>query len=216
MDVNSWNGNEYNLLFSNLDNGKFSDIARPMGCDEVEESRAVSVADLNNDGSPDLVINNNAAPPTIYLNRMGGTGNFFRAKLTGDPAKSDSGHASSLDAFGARVEVDIEKDGETRTLVRLVEAGAGYAAQSEKAVHFGLGEADTIMEIRIAWPSGTEQSISGEAATQLGLVNRECSIVEGEIPVPVPVPVPGPISEEPTPAPSVPAVPEEETAGLGQ
>jgi hypothetical protein len=159
--VNSWNGFERNLLFMNVDGTTYSDMARPMACDEIEESRGVAIADLDKDGKLDVVINNNDAAPTIYLNRIGSQDRYFRCTLKGDPTKVASGLASSLDALGARVEVDLTQGGEIKTVTRLVEAGSGYAAQSEPTLHFGIGDADAIAEIRIAWPSGNKQTIAG-------------------------------------------------------
>lgn len=164
----------------NLGDNKFSDIAYPAGCDEIEESRAVAIADLDKDGKLDIVIANNDAPPTIYLNRMPGQGNYFRCRLLGDPGKSHAGLASSRDAVGARVEVDIVVGEDRKSLVRLVEAGAGYAAQSEYTLHFGLGKADAIEEIRVAWPNGETQTIPG---TQVERPNGEWVIEQGRSPV---------------------------------
>jgi hypothetical protein len=164
------------LLFENLGNSRFSDVGRPLRCDEIAESRGVAIADLNKDGKLDIVINNNAASPTIYLNRISTNGNFFRCNLKGNPAVLQSGRGSSRDAVGARVEVDILNHGERESLVRLVEAGSGFASQSEATLHFGLGDAVIIEEIRITWPSGRQQTISGPSSD---LVNREVVIEEG-------------------------------------
>ena len=175
--MNSWNGSEQNLLFMNLGDSNYSDMARPLGCDEIEESRGVAIADLDKDGKLDVVINNNDAAPTIYLNRIASQDRFFRCRLKGDPKLGNSGFASGFDALGARVEVDLMKDGEKVTITRLVEAGSGYAAQSELTLHFGLGAANSITEIRIAWPSGNQQTIDGS-----GLLNREWLIEENKGP----------------------------------
>ena len=170
---NSWNGHERNLLFANMGDGTFSDVARPLQCDELEESRGVAIADLDRDGKLDIVMNNNAAPPTIYLNRIASSGSFVRFGLRGDPSLA-GGHASSPDALGARVELLADDGGEKRTLVRQVEAGSGFAAQSESTLHFGLGETASIDEVKIRWPSGREQVIRDTD----GLINREWILEE--------------------------------------
>ncbi|MFT4638069.1 MAG: hypothetical protein ACI8T1_001387 [Verrucomicrobiales bacterium] len=159
--MNSWNGSENNLLFMNLGGTHFSDMARPLGCDEIQESRGVAIADLDKNGKLDIVITNNDAAPTIYLNQIASKDRFFRCQLQGDPKLSKSGLASSMDALGARVEVDMTQDGKKSTITRYVEAGSGYAAQSESTLHFGVGSVDSIDEVRIAWPSGTLQKVAG-------------------------------------------------------
>ncbi len=178
--MNSWNGNEQNLLFTNLGDTNFSDVARPLGCDEIEESRGVAIADLDKDGRLDIVINNNDAAPTIYLNRLVTETGYFRCTLQGDPTITKSGLTTTRDALGTRVDVDVVENGSKRTLLRHVEAGSGFAAQSESTLHFGLGHAERIEELRIAWPNGELQTINALVGDRL---NREWVIQQGKPPV---------------------------------
>ncbi len=142
----------------------------------------MAIADLDKDGRLDVVISNNNATPTIYLNRLPLTGNWFRCNLVGAAGKA----GANRDALGSRVIVRITAGGSERRIVRWVEAGCGYAAQSEGNLHFGLGDAKALEGLTIAWPSGVTQEI---AATELqGLVNRECTIMEGRGIIPTPRP----------------------------
>ena len=45
-------------------------------------------------------------------------------------------------------------------------AGGSYASSSERFVHCGLGDAATIDELRIEWPSGETQSYHHLATSQ--------------------------------------------------
>lgn len=132
----------------------------------------MAIVDLDKDGRPDVVINNNNDAPTIYLNRLPATGNWFRCNLVGAAGKD----GSNPDALGARVTVRATISGGPRQLVRWVEAGSGYATQSEATLHFGLGDSRSLDGLTIAWPSGTTQEIAGKDLK--GLLNRECTIVE--------------------------------------
>jgi hypothetical protein len=67
--------------------------------------------------------------------------------------------------------------GKSRRFVRWVEAGSGYASQSEATLHFGLGQAESIDGLAIAWPSGRAEVI-GQQQLQ-GLIDHECTIREG-------------------------------------
>lgn len=148
MGENSWNGYEHNCFFDNVGDGQFVDIARPTHTDGTKDGRGVAIADLDRDGRLDLAINNNNASPTIYLNRTRAAGNWLRLELVG--------RQSNRDAIGARVRLALASG---EVLTRFVEAGSGYAAQSDFPLHFGLGDNTMIKEIEINWPSGRIERI---------------------------------------------------------
>jgi hypothetical protein len=162
---NSWNGYERNCLFANIGNGQFMDVARPTGSDCIKDGRGVALADFNGDGKLDLVINNNNAPPTLYLNEVKRSGNDVEIKLEGT--------RSNRDAIGARVRLTIAG----KTMMRQVEAGSGYASEAMLPVHFGLGQATKIEAVEINWPSGLVQRFDG--AQTDGWVNSQVRIAEG-------------------------------------
>jgi len=121
------------------------DVARPTGSDCIRDSRGVAIADFNGDGKLDLVINNNNALPTVYINKVRNSGNSVVIELKGTH--------SNRDAIGARVRLTIV----SKTMMRQVEAGSGYASETMRRLHFGLGTATKIERVEIAWPSGSIQ-----------------------------------------------------------
>jgi hypothetical protein len=139
-------------MFESLGNGQFADVARPLGCAHIKDSRGVAIADLNSDGRLDMVISNNADPPVIYLNRLTETGDWFRIDLL-DPTTSNP------DALGARVELTLSEPSGNPTLTRFVESGSGFASQSELTLHFGLGQSPRIAGIDVVWPDGDRQAL---------------------------------------------------------
>lgn len=162
---NSWNGYERNCLFENVGGGQFMDVARPLGSDCIKDSRGVAIADFNGDGKLDMVINNNNATPTIYLNNLKNVGKCIEVRLVG----TESNH----DAIGARVRLSV--DG--KTLTRQVEAGSGYASEAMLLLHFGLGNAAKINSVEISWPSGRVQRFDGSRFD--GYIDRVVQVVEG-------------------------------------
>ena len=151
-------------------------MARPLGCDSVADGRGVAVADFDRDGRLDVAINNNAARPTIYFNNQTRAGNWLRVKLVGRGVGS-SGPGSNRDALGARVQVVVDLAGTRRTITRWVEAGSGYASQSESTLHFGLAAAPRVESLAIVWPDGRRQDFEG--AELMGRINQTMKITEG-------------------------------------
>jgi len=141
------------------------DVARPLGSDCIKDSRGVAIADFNGDGKLDMVINNNNATPTIYLNNLKNVGKCIEVRLVG----TESNH----DAIGARVRLSI--DG--KTLTRQVEAGSGYASEAMLPLHFGLGNTAKINSVEITWPSGLVQRFDGSQFD--GYIDRMVQVVEG-------------------------------------
>ncbi len=164
----SWNGYEHNCLFVNVGGGQFLDLAYPLGADGIRDGRGVAVADFDGDGRPDLVVANSDARPTVYLNRLS-AGNWIDVELVG--------RRGSPDAVGARVRVRLAAapGRSARTLTRWVEAGSGYASQSDFPLHFGLGEATAVEAVEILWPGGASERFPGSAF----VINRRTRIEEG-------------------------------------
>lgn len=163
---NSWNGYERKCLFANVGNGQFMDVARPTGADGIKDARGVAIADFNGDGRLDLIINNNNMLPTLYLNEVKKSGNAVELKLEGRAP-------SSRDAIGAQVRLTSAG----KTMLRQVEAGSGFASESMRPIHFGLGSANRIDAVEIKWPSGLVERFDGSQTG--GWLNSEVQIQEG-------------------------------------
>ncbi|HKG78894.1 MAG TPA: CRTAC1 family protein [Pyrinomonadaceae bacterium] len=164
---NSWNGYEHKCLFANVGGGQFIDVARPTGSDSVKDGRGVAVADFNNDGRLDLVMNSNNETPVLYLNNLKKVGNSVELKLVGT--------ASNRDAIGACVRLTAGG----KTMMRQVEAGSGYASQMMLPLHFGLGKVDRVDAIEIRWPSGRVQHLEGQELAAMMKGSRQLRVEEG-------------------------------------
>lgn len=135
------------LLLANDGKGRFTDVSHRAGPHFQEElvGRGSATGDLDNDGRIDIVISNLAGRPVILRNETRG-GHWVVLHLT--PA------AGNRDALGASVWV--EAGGRTQRAV--IHGDVSYLSQSDRRVHFGLGNAEKIDRLEILWPDRKRQS----------------------------------------------------------
>ncbi|MGB0775227.1 MAG: CRTAC1 family protein, partial [Akkermansiaceae bacterium] len=150
----SFSGNERNCVFLNRGDGKFATVSALSGWDFPDDSRGLALMDWDHDGKIDFLTSNRNAPRVrIMRNQMKKTGNWIGFKLIGQKAKN-------RDAIGARVRV-VLKSG--RAIIRTLRAGEGFASQSSKRLHMGLGTATEIAKLTVVWPDGDQVDISAPA-----------------------------------------------------
>jgi hypothetical protein len=132
---------EQKLLFWNEHNGKFKDVSLDAGpgVTTPSNSHGLAAADIDNDGSVELLVNNAAGQPSLLKN-YGDHGNWLLVKLIGTKANRD--------AIGARV--TLSAGGHVQ--MREVRSGGSYVSQSELRLHFGLGQAKKVDWLQIRWP----------------------------------------------------------------
>ncbi len=144
----SWNGREPNVFYVRR-NGRYFDASGISGLDCALDSRAFAVTDLDGDGKLDLILKSRMAPQVqAFRNECAGGRKSIAVRLKGTK--------SNRDAIGARVEAD--------GVVRFLQAGSGYLSQNTKTLHFGLGDASAVANLRIVWPSGARQEFHDLAA----------------------------------------------------
>jgi len=142
---------EPNGLFRNVGNGRFVDVAPPLGADFAvpRAHRGAIAVDLNNDGLLDIVTTSLGDRVEIWENRSAAR-QWVVLKLTG---------RSVRDAIGARVRIGTRAAEYTTT--------AGYASSVHAGLHFGLGGMTGIPKLEIRWPDGTVQMLADVAAGQV-------------------------------------------------
>jgi len=174
--TSSWNGWERNNLLRNEGNGadgvpRFTDVAPALGADDDRDARGIAIADFDNDGDLDIVINHNPGATgdpvrarAKYLeNEIGDRHQWLAVELVG-------GRGGNRDAVGAK----IRATSGDLTLMQQVNAGSSYAAQHSQRLYFGLGGRTAVERLDVIWPSGLEETFTDLATRTL------VRITEGE------------------------------------
>jgi hypothetical protein len=162
MGKKSLSGYEKKRLFHNEGGQHFRDEAARHGLDSTRDGRGIAVADFDNDGRLDLFVTNAGAEPYLYHNVLPPGPHWVELAL--------EGRRSNRDAAGAQVRLTAGG----KTWLRFVDGGNGFASQSTKRLHFGLGNAAAIDRVEVLWPSGAKQVLSKIA------IDRIHRIVEGD------------------------------------
>jgi hypothetical protein len=158
----TWSGYQKKKMFRNLGGQAFKEISAEAGVDNQLDGRGVALADFDNDGKLDIYQTSADQSSLLYRNVSEGAGNWVQFKLTGTK--------SNRDAIGARI--TLTAGGLTQ--IREIDGGNGYAGQSSKRAHIGLGDAEKIDSVAIRWPSGLVEKLNG---VKLNKLNK---VVEGK------------------------------------
>jgi hypothetical protein len=158
------------LLYRNLGNGRFEDVSAKAGpaITTPAVGRGCAFADLDNDGDIDIVVNNLDGPPSVLRNDGGNQNHWLMIKCVGT--------RSNRSAIGTRVSVSANG----RTQIDEVLSGSGYYSQNDLRLHFGLGPAEVVDAVEVAWPSGARESFPNIAADHLLVIRESEGIIRRE------------------------------------
>ena len=136
-------------MFRNRGDGGFEEIGPKLGEAFAVENvvRGASAADYDQDGDEDILVNVSGDAPQLLRNDGGNRNGWLALQLVG--------RESNRSAVGARVTVRVGE----RTLIKEVKAGFSFLSQGGLELIFGLGDAATVENVQIRWPSGEVQDL---------------------------------------------------------
>jgi enediyne biosynthesis protein E4 len=153
---------EHNYLFKNRGGLIFDNVSAEWGFTEKGFSYGAAYADLNNNGSLDIVINNVDAPASVYRNRSGelSDNRYLQVKLKGEyPNRQALGTELILTANGKKQYI-------YHTIHR------GYQSTIDGRIQIGLGESDLVDSLEVFWPDGRYQLIENVEANQVVTIRQ--------------------------------------------
>ncbi len=124
-------------------------------------ARAAAVADLNQDGTPDLVLGNLGGPPGLLLGRCTEASRLV-VRLRDEASDNPS-------AVGARVVV--QAGGRTQ-FAEISAGGPGSGASVPHELLFGLGNATEVDRIEVVWPGGEAEVLTDVCAHCIVTMSR--------------------------------------------
>ena len=157
-----------NRMFRNAGGAFFEDVTTSGGFGHLQKGHAVSFGDIDNDGDQDI------------YQVIGGafSGDVYQDVLFENPGHGNSwltlqleGVRSNRDGIGAVITAHVREHGRPRRICLTAGTGGSFGSSSLQQ-EIGLGSAEVVERLEIAWPSGTRQVFSQVE------VNRFLKIVE--------------------------------------
>ncbi|HEX7026150.1 MAG TPA: FG-GAP-like repeat-containing protein, partial [Gammaproteobacteria bacterium] len=162
-----------NLIWINHD-GHFGE---PLILEDRLSSRAAVTADFDNDGDLDIFIANNNDLGQLLINAASGDnrrGHWVNLKLVG--------RSSNRDGYGSKLWLTTDHG----TQYREWQHPAGFLANNDNRLHFGLGESESINTLKVQWPNGDTSIYRGLAADNFYLIKEGDKQVQIMEPPPLP------------------------------
>lgn len=144
-----------NYLYKNNGNLSFENVSEAWGFEDSTFSNGAAIADFDNDGDMDLVINNLDQQAFLYENTTDKSNNNIRLKLDGP--------VGNRDGIGAKI--SLYYDGKVQQYFEQ-KTVRGYLSSNDPRVHFGLGKTAKIDSIVVAWLDGKESVLYDPAVNQ--------------------------------------------------
>ena len=111
-------------------------------------------ADLDNDGDLEIITNNIDDKISFFENTSSESTNYLSLKFRGLD--------KNLNGLGVRVYVNANDQNQMQELT----LSRGFQSSVSPRMHFGLGNSETIQELKIQWPSGKSEVLTDIASNQ--------------------------------------------------
>ncbi len=146
-----------NYVFRNNGDLTFTKMIDEWGFNQVINSNGAAFADLDRDGDLDVMVNNMDSVASIYRGTLAERhiGNYLRVQLVGKGLNTEG--------IGARVELRTKQGLQMRENYKT----RGYLSSMEPILHFGLGDATSVEQVKVTWPDGTKQILTSVPANQV-------------------------------------------------
>lgn len=164
MQGRTFSGYQTNKIWMNDGAGRFREVAAAVGGELNLDSRAVAYADIDGNGSLDLIVASQHGPVKLYRNTVRPEHHWVAFDLEGT--------LSNRSAIGA----DITLYWDEKQHIKSVHAGDAFSSQSQRPLHFGLGESAGVERAEIRWPSGQTQILQNPEINRLHKITEPSNL----------------------------------------
>ncbi|MEP7108542.1 MAG: VCBS repeat-containing protein [Ferruginibacter sp.] len=154
----------HNYAFQNNGDLNFQDATDSWGLSVPTFSNGAAIADLDNNGTMDMIINNINDEALIYKNTSGekddSANHYLQIRFKGDQ-KNIGGLGVWADIYYDNGKHQVYENNPFR----------GYLSTMQLVAHFGLGRSTLIDSVVVRWPNGKKQTLRQVKADQSLTVN---------------------------------------------
>lgn len=160
------------IMYTNMGNGTFENIDVGFAGDTVI-SFSNALGDMNNDGFPDIAVNNFNEYVSMLWKNNGGNNNWLKIQL--------QGVQSNRDGIGAFITAYYNNN----RMLRYTHCGIGFLAQNSAYEIIGLGDYYQVDSLIITWPGGNQDILKNISS------NQKIKIIEGATALPPSIDIQG-------------------------
>lgn len=146
-----------NQLWLNDGQGQFVEVLDDEFVLDIEVSRGVAFADLDNDGDIDVLVANNGGPLRVFENVKADGNNWIGLTV------------KDRDSYAIHAKLSIVGE---PCVSRIVRTDGSYASANDPRVVFGLGKTVEEPKISVTWPDGEAQTFGPLAINQYHVLTR--------------------------------------------
>lgn len=153
---------QQNRILKNNGDLTFSDVSSDWGFSDTDVSHGMAVADLNNNGTLDVIVNRMNKPAVIYENRTKNPRIAVRLR----------GVSPNTQAIGAKIKLTGGPVHQQKEIV----AGGDYVSGSDPLVMFAADDNNMDHHIHIRWPDGRKSVIESVQANRIYEIDQSSAI----------------------------------------
>jgi hypothetical protein len=147
------------ILYTNDGSGKF--FIEELGFDgDTVISFSNAIGDIDNDGYPDILVNNFDEYGSMLWRNSGGDNHWIKIRL--------EGIQSNRDGVGSFIHVYFNN----RETIHYTTSGIGFLGQNSANTMIGLEDAITVDSIKVRWPSGQIDQIYQTESNQTIIIRE--------------------------------------------